>query len=525
MLDYRNAGNYEFNIVAGKNGNSLDLLNLVTRPYDFANGKVQLVRVPYYQDYTVPAGNTLTALAWDGSKGGILAFNVQNTLTVFGDIDVTGKGFKGGAGNNISQLVINCFTNGYYYPANTATAAAKGETIVNLSNNYFTGKGSPAAGGGGGLDHNSGGGGGANGGAGGFGGYQLEPCGNSPFDNRGLGGKALAYNNVANKIFLGSGGGAGQANNPGNLSEASSGGDGGGIIIISAQGVQMGGATTIAANGAAAPGCSIGSSLDCHDAMGGGGGGGTILLNIPTIINPTNVHIKGGKGADMIAPVAVGGRIGPGGGGGGGVLWSSAATLPANITLNATGGIGGVLTVDGNNPWGTTAGQSGITVFNLQIPIDNVLFKRNIDSVRINSTRTDCNTISFEGLGYTNTSPVTSWQWYFGDGDTAKTQNAIHTYNTTGNYDVKLVITDITGCQDSISVNVTGNAVAAEFNYSIDVCNPLTVQFTGAGTTPSIIKWETGDGTTLDPGSWNFTHTYAAEGDYTVSLIAGNGSL
>ncbi len=266
IKNYRNAGNYEFNYVKAKTGNIIELLNVVERQYDVPIGKVQLVRVPYFQDYTAPS--TLTCLPWDGSKGGVLVFNVQNSLTLDKNIDVSGRGFKGGTGKNSGQLVTNCFTNGYIYPSTSTIAAAKGESITTISNNISNGKGALAGAGGGGLDHNSGGGGGGNGGIGGFGGYQLEPCGNSPFDNRGIGGKNIAYSNAANKIFMGSGGGAGHANNPGN--QPSSGGNGGGIVIITAQNLQINNSSRIIANGNSAPEYAVTPLEDCHDGMGGG---------------------------------------------------------------------------------------------------------------------------------------------------------------------------------------------------------------------------------------------------------------
>ena len=46
-----------------------------------------------------------------------------------------------------------------------------------------------------------------------------------------------------------------------------------------------------------------------------------------------------------------------------------------------------------------------------------------------------CRGFNFQGLAYTNTSPVVSWQWYFGDGGTAVSQNTttpIATAGTTG---------------------------------------------------------------------------------------------
>ena len=131
-----------FNYVKGKNGNVIELLNTVEKQYSVPDGKVQLVRVPYFQNFIV--SSTLTCLPWDGSKGGILVFNVQNTLTLDKNIDVSGRGFMGGAGINSGLLVTNCFNNGYIYPSTSTVAAAKGESITTISNNISYGKGAPA---------------------------------------------------------------------------------------------------------------------------------------------------------------------------------------------------------------------------------------------------------------------------------------------------------------------------------------------------------------------------------------------
>ena len=186
--------------------------------------------------------------------------------------------------------------------------------------------------------------------------------------------------------------------------------------------------------------------------MGGGGSGGTILLNATTFIDNNQIEIKGGNGADMIATGFF--KVGPGGGGGGGLLWISNTTLPANINLTTAEGLDGVCTGYSNNPWGTTAGGAGSNLFNLQIPIDNIPFKPNIDSVKIKDSLLSCSNFDFKGLGYTNTNPVVGWEWHFGDGATANTQNTTHSY-VQGNYTVKLIITDINGCKDSISKNIT----------------------------------------------------------------------
>lgn len=519
ILNYGSAGNYEFNYVKAKAGNELELRNTVVRPFDFLNGKVQLVRVPYFTNLVV--NNKLSCLPWDGSKGGILVLNVQNSLTLNADIDVSGKGYKGGAGFNTNESNTNCFSNNYSYPFGDIRAAAKGESIVNIPANIALGKGNNASGGGGGNDHNSGGGGGGNGGAGGFGGYQYEPCGNAPFDNRGIGGRVLNYNTSDNKIFMGGGGGAGHENNSVNNALRMDGGNGGGIVLISAQNI-TGNSHKIISNGAGAPEFFPMGSQHTHEATGGGGAGGTVILNIPAILNNAIIEAQGGKGADMNADVPLYGRIGPGGGGGGGVFWSSSSTQPANISFIANGGDRGVLTQDGNNPWGTTVGNAGTVVFQYHLPAEGTEFQPNIDSVRFNAIPIDCQSFNFEGLGYVKTFPVSSWHWDFGDGNFANTQNASHSYSTDGLHTVKLVITDANGCKDSISHDVEASNVNFDFNYDQDICNPLNVRFTGLEPLATNNYWDFGDNSETANAPVSIQHTYSSTGNYVVRYAIGS---
>jgi hypothetical protein len=154
-------------------------------------------------------------LPWDGNKGGILVLNVQNAITLNADIDVGNKGFKGGISPISTQSTYNCYENQYFYPPNPTLSSEKGEGIALISSDKSFGKGPLANGGGSGNSHNSGAAGGGNFGNGGHGGYNYEgpPCNTIvPFDNGGIGGKGLTYNNATNKIFFGGGGGAGQTN-------------------------------------------------------------------------------------------------------------------------------------------------------------------------------------------------------------------------------------------------------------------------------------------------------------------------
>ena len=465
ITDYKNAGNYEFNYIKSKNGNVIELKNVLLRQYDIPHGKLQLIRVPYYNDVTVTT--PLTCLPWDGEKGGVLVFNVNTTLTLNQDIDVSGKGFRGGIGFNSNSGVLSCNLNDFSYPSSNSNSGLKGESIADISLNKVRGKGKIGSGGGGALGHNSGGGGGGNGGTGGLGGYQLDNCGNAPFDNRGLGGSNLITNSTINKIFLGGGGGAGQADNPGTIPPG--GGNGGGIVIISSDKI-LSNTRIIKSDGFAGIACTVGFGSDCHDGMGGGGAGGTVLITVNTFLDNITISRNGGKGANVSSGATQAGKIGPGGGGAGGLLLISKPNVPAQVNSISLGGQNGILVLDNNSNWGATSGTNGINLFNLNIPISTLPFKPNIDSVRINTAQSSCTAFNFNGLGFTNTNPIASWQWSFGDGATATTQNTSHTYATANSYLVKLVVTDINGCKDGTTTNVISNAVAIDAGLDKTFC-------------------------------------------------------
>ncbi len=482
ITNYKNAGNYEFNYVKSKTGNQIELLNSLTRQYDLPDGKVQLIRVPYYQNATI--SSTLTCLPWDGNKGGVLVLNVQDSVILNANIDVTGKGFGRGVMHNSNFNGYTCGISDYYYQDNTIYAAGKGEGITKLSTAKNSGKGPAANGGGGGMDTNSGGGGGSNGNLGGRGGYELNLCPNYlTSQNWGLPGKGLLYNNVENKIFLGGGGGAGHCNNQyyaPNENADFNGGNGGGLIIINSN-YLLNNNNKIIAKGDSAYELNLPLSFVSHDGMGGGGAGGTIILNINNYINNLSVDVSGGKGGDMVSMPA-GGLIGPGGGGGGGAVWLKQNNVPVNLNITNIGGKGGVIVQDGNNPYGTTSGLNGINIFNLVIPVDVIPFKMNIDSVRIKDSAITCNAFNFKGLAFTNNAAITNWLWFFGDGSTDNTQNTTHNYLTNGATTVKLIVTDINGCKDSIAKPIIFSVVNANSGNDTLICNNNPVILKGSGT-------------------------------------------
>jgi len=357
ILNYNGAGNYEMGTIQSISGTTITLVDSIIRPYNIS-GAVQLVKVPVYGNVTVTG--PLTCLAWNGTTGGILAFEAYSTINLNADIDVSGKGFRGGTLFNGS--LVNCLgdTANYFLPSGTLSTAHKGEGIVNYKASRADGKGANANGGGSGHDCNGGGAGGGNYGRGGHGGDSKCNVSCPPYfyqNSGGYHGKPLVYSNTLNRIYLGGGGGAGHQNNSG----GSPGTNGGGIILIKTD--------TINGNGFYVRSDGINNTLIANiDGQGGGGAGGTILFD-SKIYSSLNVSVVGGYGGvDNFTGTDCHGK---GGGGGGGILWTSSPII-SGITKYLSGGSPGIFTSPGsycyNTGNGALAGQPGIAIIDLIIP-------------------------------------------------------------------------------------------------------------------------------------------------------------
>jgi hypothetical protein len=359
VSDYGNAGNYEFLNVASKSGNTLQFTLPICKTYSVSQ-KVQAVRIPVYNDNVTVTG-ALTAVPWDGSKGGILALEVNGTLTLRANIDVRSVGFRGG--NLNGSATQGGLT--YICPFNSGKGGIKGEGISEVPQAACRGK--MANGGGGGNDHNGGGGGGGNYGSGGLGGHgwlSNSPGQLSDLDKGGRGGMSLSipYNSGVPKLFLGGGGGGGHQNNGASLPAS----NGSGIVILIANTLNVRNVVSIFANAPDA------ADLNYNDGAGGGGAGGSVLLDVDNWQRSSNltIDVSGGDGGDVITSD----QHGPGGGGGGGHINSTGA-LPSDITLVLNGGDPGKFISSNtshpyhNTPHGATAGQPGAVVENLVLQV------------------------------------------------------------------------------------------------------------------------------------------------------------
>ena len=347
--------------------------------------RFQVVRVPQYVAATL--GAALTAAAWNGATGGVLAIDVQNTLTLAGQtVSLDGLGFRGAPGLQLVGVTAGALNTDFVFAAPASSAAGsngwhggKGEGIAGSpmwvdvagaaaasGSTYPSGgaadgsmaRGAPGNAGGGGTDainaagnsNNSGGSGGANGGAGGAG-------GNSQAIDLASGGvPSTAFPNSINRVVMGGGGGAGGRNN--SAGDASAGGAGGGIVMIRAG--FLSGTATITANGAAA------DVTTANDGGGGGGAGGSIVVLPEAGGEPgLTLQAKGGVGgsanAAVVFAVFTSGVHGPGGGGGGGFIATTNVT--GSPATTKTGGANGITETDFFE-WGATSGGNGPTPIN-----------------------------------------------------------------------------------------------------------------------------------------------------------------
>lgn len=120
---------------------------------------------------------------------------------------------------------------------------------------------------------------------------------------------------------------------------------------------------------------------------------------------------------------------------------------------------------------------------------------------------------------------ITSWDWNFGDLNGSISQQPSHLYNAPGYYDVTLTIESSNGCVDSVTQNISVNAVPdASFNMvGLPDCTPVLAYFSDNSSGTVNWQWSFGDGASSSLQSPS--HNYIAGGSYSVNhiVITANG--
>ncbi len=117
-----------------------------------------------------------------------------------------------------------------------------------------------------------------------------------------------------------------------------------------------------------------------------------------------------------------------------------------------------------------------------------------------------------------------SYYWNFGDGTNSTLQNPAHTYTTIGSFNVSLIVSNASGCRDSITKNSFVKIIPPHIdnisNLPVMGCIPYAVHPVAQITSTQPITnyfWNFGDGFTST--QQNPSHTYTIEGLYTITLV------
>jgi gliding motility-associated-like protein len=133
------------------------------------------------------------------------------------------------------------------------------------------------------------------------------------------------------------------------------------------------------------------------------------------------------------------------------------------------------------------------------------------DTVCLNSTTTFIDQ---------STSAV-GWSWNFGDAGTSASNSPTHTYATAGTFNVRLIVTNIFGCVDTVFHNIIVHPNPVSAYTATTACHTYPTSFTDNSTAAVAWSWDYGDLSPLDP-TQSPTHIYANPGNYNVTLVVTN---
>ena len=119
---------------------------------------------------------------------------------------------------------------------------------------------------------------------------------------------------------------------------------------------------------------------------------------------------------------------------------------------------------------------------------------------------------------------ITSWKWYFGDGDSSSVQNPAHLYTKQGVYTVSLTVnSNLPGTPSTVKYAVDVNKPKAAFVYYDSLYKkPVRFSDESTGGQPIFWTWNFGDSASLGLNmafGENVTHTYDTTGTFKVTLV------
>lgn len=291
------AGNWELNKIASGGGTTSivlehDLQNTYT---DSGNDQAQIIELKEYKNLTV--STTVTVPAWDGNKGGIIAFLDKGTTTISGTLNASGGngatassgtaaggsggGFRGGLGR-------------FGHNTQSQQGEGTGGGLSYATSSAGSGGGGGFSGGGDSRVGKGGGGGNATNGSSG------ESSGSG--SSGGSGGSSTGNTELTNITFGGGGGGTNRGKTQ--PSEIGGGGAGGGIVLIVSNKIIVSGSISVDGGRGSNP-------SDVAWNLGGAGAGGSVLLKCVTAdLGSNKLSASAGSNAGRGSPGGASGSVG-----------------------------------------------------------------------------------------------------------------------------------------------------------------------------------------------------------------------
>jgi len=243
----------------------------------------------------------------------------------------------------------------------------------------------------------------------------------------------------------------------------------------------------------------------------------SVIINIVVIPKPT-VNFTANPTSSCTAPLTVN--------------FTNTSTTIAGATYFWKFGDGSTSTLSSPTHTYTALGLYTVTLIINQNGCIDSLKRINyiqIQAIAAGFTATPVTGCAGQNVTFTNTSipSAVAAFWTFGDGGTSGNINPAHVYNNPGVYSVTLIVSDGSGCKDTLTQNnfitIDTTPVANFSPNNISTCKfPVSVNFTNSSTGASSWDWSFGDGGTST--SQNPSHTYNNAGTNTVTLIVANSN-
>ena len=151
-----------------------------------------------------------------------------------------------------------------------------------------------------------------------------------------------------------------------------------------------------------------------------------------------------------------------------------------------------------------------------------------VDRIRAGFTTTQIQNCGNTSVNFTDTSNaffgIRNWQWNFGDNTLSSAQNPTKAYTTPGLYFVRLQVTGISNCIDTITIPVTvaiRSLPASQAGGDTATCTNQTANFFAiSNSVDSVANYAWNFGNNATGAGKNVSTVYASAGIYTIRLIS-----